>query len=258
METFILFKVMLKRQWLEFIRYLFNMLLSLLIIFIAFMLLFMGIQEFVSRVSGYGETLDSLVVGFIVWLFATLSYTGIATFITRESQLGTIEQLAMSPLGMGKVVLFRLFSDMILNYAIIVFMLLLVMSITGRWLAFDMASASILSILTIVSAQGIGLFVGGLALVFKQVQAEVQFVQLAFVVLIAMPLETFSFLKLCPLIWGNNLIGEVMVRGISITEIPLEDVLSLLGISSAYFALGLAAFKLLEYWAREKGVMGHY
>ncbi len=103
-----------------------------------------------------------------------------------------------------------------------------------------------------------GFLMGGLALVFKQVQAAFQILQFVWLGLIAAPLEHFPLLKYAPVSWGTHLLGRVMIGGDSIWAMPAGDLLFLAANSAVYFTLGFLGFKCFERLARDRGLLGHY
>lgn len=92
--------------------------------------------------------------------------------IQVELLKGTLEQLAMSPLGFGRVLLSRLAAAFLFDLLVMLLFLLLMMASTGKWLHLDLLSLLPLLLLTMAGVLGIGFIMGGLALVFKQIQAS--------------------------------------------------------------------------------------
>jgi ABC-2 type transport system permease protein len=137
---------------------------------------------------------------------------------------------------------------------------MLMMAVTGKWLHLDFLSLIPLMLLTVWGVYGFGFAMGGLALVFKQVQAVFQIFQFVWVALViaASALETFPWAKFLPVTWGVHLIGRVLIHGQSLYAMPIADVAFLIAISAVYFLLGYLIFKRLERVARDRGLLGHY
>lgn len=261
MRHLVLFKALLKKEYIYLKRYYFNTLSGIVTIYLVFLIIFYGAKALLggsSASAGFGETLDGIVVGFMVWTFAVLAYSDLSWAMIQEAQQGTLEQLYMTPLGFSWVALFRVITTFIFNGLIVVLMLFLMMASSGKWLHLDLLSLTPLMLLTIAGVYGIGFFMGGLALVFKQVQAAFQILQFVFVFLIAAPLEQLPFMRFLPLSLGTRLIGEVMIGELSLGQLPPGEILFLIGNSAFYFGLGFLAFKLLENVARDRGLLGHY
>jgi len=257
-RSVVLFKAMLKREFIVMRRYLFNFISGLIGIYILFLLIFFGARALGGGVPGFGATLDAIVVGFLVWTFAIFAYSDLAQGMVREAQEGTLEQLYMSPVGFIWVCLFRIvgaFSQM-LTFNIV--LLVLMMATTGRWLHLDVASLVPLILLTLAGVYGIGFIMGGLALVFKRIESLVGIVQFGMVGLIAAPSDRFPVLRYLPLAEGNRLIRRVMAEGVCLGTLPTGDLLFLVINSAFYFGVGLIAFNLLLNTAKNRGLLGHY
>ena len=256
MATWIMFKAMVKRYAIELRRYYFNTLSMLVSFYFIFLLLFLGIQS----VSGpqFGDALNGMVVGFSVFYLTIYSYAELSWVLIQEAQQGTLEQLSMSPLGFGRVLIARITAALVFRLLIMFALLILLMATTGRWLSVDLLTVLPLLVLTVASAQGVGFVMGGLALVFKQIQASLGILQFVFVALIAAPLDQFPFLKFLPLSWGTHLIGQAMIAGTRIWQMSGSDVLLLIANAVFYFGVGFSIFKLFERAARNRGLLGHY
>lgn len=258
MRYLVLFETMMRKEILTLVRYPFNFISGLVSVYLIFLIIFFGAKSLMGTRPGFGHTLEGIIVGFMMWLFAIMAYSDLAWSLTREAQQGTLEQLYMSPLGFSWVNIFRLISALLINL-VITFALLLVMMVTsGRYLNLDVVRVLPLMLLTIAGIYGIGFIAGGAALVFKQIQSLLQILQFLFVGLIVAPIDKLPFLKYFPLALGTNLIARVMVHGESFGQVGVGNLLFLSANSICYLLGGLFLFKLFENIAREKGLLGHY
>jgi ABC-2 type transport system permease protein len=255
MRMFILCKVLFKRQLLELQRYAFNTFFSLVSAYMIFFLIFLGARSFIGSTTIFGETLSVIVVGFMLWFFAVLAYSGVTSFLVQEAYQGTLEQLAMSPFGLDRVLLLRTCISLLFNLGISLILLFVMMVSTGKWLYLDFPSILPLLLLTASGVLGIGFIMGGLALIFKQVQASFQLLQFFFAALIMTPLDKYPFVKYLPFSWGMHLTARVMIEEHSILEVPWSDLLFLLVNSAFYFGLGFLVFKICERIARDQGLL---
>jgi len=112
-------------------------------------------------------------------------------------------------------------------------------------------------VLIIAGLVGVGLAMGGLALVFKRMQTLSSFLGLAFLPLVAAPVDRYPLLKLLPVAHGNALLRSVLVGGRSVFTEPLE-LLILIGVSAAYVVVGVVMFRLMERQARDRALLGQY
>ncbi|MFP3899149.1 MAG: ABC transporter permease [Dehalococcoidia bacterium] len=258
MRHLALFMAQLKIRYIYLKRYYFDTLSMIVTIFLVFLIIFFGAAALLGASPAAGDTLEGIVVGFMVWTFALVAYSTLSWGIIEEAQQGTLEQLYMSPLGFGWVTILRVAAHFIINVFMVLVILFLMMATTGRWLNLDVLSLIPLVLLTVAGAYGIGFFMGGLALVFKRVQSALQILQFVLVIFIAAPMGWMPFMRFLPLSLGTRLIGAVMIDGRSLFELPPGDVLFLIGNSAVYFGLGFLAFKFFEDVARDRGLLGHY
>lgn len=258
MRYLVLFKTMLKQEFILMRRYLFNFISGLIAIYIIFLLIFLGARALGGGAPGFGATLDAIVVGFLVWTFALFTYSDMAQGMVREAQEGTLEQLYMSPLGFTRVCLFRSVSSFSITLTFNVVILLLMMATTGRWLHLDVISLLPLILLTLAGVCGIGFIMAGLALVFKRLESFIGILQFAMVGLIVAPIDRFPILRYLPLAEGSRLIRGVMAEGLSIGTLPIGDLLFLAINTAFYFGGGLLVFNLLLKTAKNRGLLGHY
>lgn len=253
------FIAQLKIRYIYLKRYYFDTISMIGTMFIIFLLIFYGAMALMGGTpADTGETLEGIVVGFMVWTFALMAYSTLSWAMIEEAQQGTLEQLYMSPLGFGWVTLLRVAAHFIINVFTVFIVLLLMMATSGKWLNLDALSLIPLVLLTVAGVYGIGFFMGGLALVFKRVQSALQVLQFVLVIFIAAPFGWSPFMRFLPLSLGTRLIGQVMIGGQTLLELPPGDILFLVGNSAVYFGLGFLAFKLFEGIARDRGLLGHY
>lgn len=249
---------MVKRYGIELKRYAFNTLSMLVSFYLIFLILFLGIRSFAGDSPQFGEALPGMVIGFTIFYLVVYAYAELSWVLIAEAQQGTLEQLSMSPLGFGRVIVARIFAALAFRIVVMFALLVIMMATTSRWLHVDLLTIVPVLILTVASVQGVGFAMGGLALVFKQIQAALGILQFVFVALLAIPLEQFGFAKYLPLTWGTHLIGRAMVDGERLWQMPLRDLGALGVVGIGYFLVGFACFKGLERVARSRGLLGHY
>jgi ABC-2 type transport system permease protein len=128
----------------------------------------------------------------------------------------------------------------------------------GQWL--NLAPLPILLILlpTLLGIIGLGFMAGGLAVVFKQVNALLQIMQFLFLGLAFVPLASAPWLEFAPVVKGIDLMRNVMVSNLTLAEVTAADWTSLLLNGAIYFALGLGVFLLCERRALNRGLLGQY
>ncbi len=245
------------RHLIELKRYAFNTLSSLATVYLVFLLMFFGAQILAGGEAMFGDSLEGLIVGFLVWTLSIIAYSELSWSLMREAQLGTLEQLYMSPAGFRWVIVCWAGGAFLMSLVFSVPVLFLMMATTGRYLRLDILSLLPLLLLTVSGVFGIGLAVAGLALVFKRIQAAFQILQFVFVAFLFAPSEPV-WAKALPLNWGTELIGRVMVHEVRLTDIPGTEIAVLLANAVGWFGAGFLLFSLLERVARRRGLLGHY
>ena len=251
-------RAMITRNLINMRRYMFNTISGLVTMYIVFMLLFMGVRGIGGAALAGGTTLEGLIVSYLVWVLSISAYSDLAWDLNQEAQVGTLEQLYISPIGFNCLNAFNLISGLGLSFVIAAVLLTLMMLTTGTYLNLDLVSVVPLMITALLSVYGIGFAMGGLALIFKRIQAFFQIFQFVFVAFLALPLDHFPWAQFLPLTMGGHLLRQVMVQGTRLWELPATSlaVLALTGV--CYLALGLTVFEWSVRIAKRKGLLGHY
>jgi ABC-2 type transport system permease protein len=247
------------RWWLiQFRRYIFDTLSGIITIYGFFLIIFFGARIFSGGGPRFGETLEAVVVAYGVWALTMFSLGALTYDLTQEAQLGTLEQISMSPFGLSRVLVARVFAMTSGMFVVWVVLLVLMMVTSGRWLNLDVVSILPVLVATLLGVIGVGFVLGGLAIVFKRIQQALQIHQILLFGLVVAPIEDVPFVKYLPLAWGAHLLRRIMAEGASIFEISPGDLLFLAVNSAFYFFGGIAVFRLFERAARERGLLGHY
>ena len=248
-----------RRDWTMMKRYIVNSVSSLVSIYMIFILIFAGLQS----VSGYVKTgaldgsFEGTIVGFFVWTFTIYAFSNLSWNLINEAQTGTLEQLYLALCGFKWVGAATLMSDFVFSFIPIMLLLMAMMATTGRWLKVDLVTLIPLLFITLLGAYGVGFALGGLALVFKRIQALFQIIQFVFIGLLVIPIRVPG-VKYLPLALGNDLIYRSMVDGVRLWCLPLGDILTAVAVGAAYLAAGIAVFSWCERIAKNRGLLGHY
>lgn len=258
MRHFWTFRAILVRFLIELKRYPLNTLSSLATLYIVFLILFTGARYAQGLgVNLFGEGLEGLVVGYLVWTFAVIAYSDLSWELMREAQQGTLEQLYMSPQGFRFVSASWIVASFLVSLVWIAALLGLMMLTTGRILRFPVGTVLPLLLLTVAPVYGIGFAMAGLALVYKRIQAFFQILQFVFVALVALPADA-PWGKALPLSLGTRLLGRAMADGATLASLPPLDLLALAGTGAFYLLVGVAVFRAFEGIAKDRGLLAHY
>ncbi|NDJ17256.1 ABC transporter permease [Myxacorys almedinensis] len=224
---------------------------------------FYGLFLSASYIGGgsvrFGDRLDSVIVGYVLWSLVIFIMGGIPGTLQREAQVGTLEQLFISPFNATQILLFRAIGDLIIQTFLISIVLIIIMVTTGRWLSFS--PALILPFITVVlGAYGIAFAAGGLALIFKSIQQLLGIFNFALLFLLTIPTETWSGTQqvlgwILPMTTGAGLLRDLMARSQPLA-LPLLGLALLNGL--VYFALGVSLFRWAERAAKRRGKLAGY
>jgi ABC-2 type transport system permease protein len=231
---------------------------------IALSAVFLGLFFGAASIGEDGATLETTLSGLIV--AAMTSFLGFFCLnnlpqdLATEAREGTIEQLALSVLGLRGAVLVKVATRTCIYTALTIVVLVVVMAATGQWLDLRPAVTLPVLIATAASAQGLGLVVGGLVLLYKEVGGLLQL--LAFVpfgLSIVPRAQLGGLTDFLPLVKGRGLLSDLMIHGADVTSaVVVGELAGVALIGSAYLALGLVAFRFCDRVARRRAVLAHY
>ncbi|MEL6382854.1 MAG: ABC transporter permease [Cyanobacteria bacterium J06626_18] len=249
----------LKRTWIQFIRYPAEVIAGLIITTSVFYGLFLSAKYMVGPGFAFGDRLDAVVVGYVLWTLTLYIINDIAIGLQSEAQTGTLEQVFLSPFGAPRVFLARAVASLVLRLALIVGVVAILTGITGSRLSFP--PTLIFPLLSLVMAgYGLAFIMGGCALVFKRVQQVLGVFQFVLLFLLAAPVEEWTgpmqYLRyLLPMLPSTGLLRDLMARNIGL-DLP-TFVLALLN-GLAYLGIGLLVFRWAEKVAKRKGSLSGY
>ena len=235
-------------------RYMFNTVAMVAVLFLIFMGMFWGVKT-IGGSGVTGDSLDSMLVGYILWVSAMLALGNTGGEILGESQKGTLEQLYLSPLGAHKIFFFRALVNILFNFIIMTIMLYLSMAATGRWMSVNLLYLYGMVLLSTLSLVGISFMMGGLGLIHKKVSSVngiLSFGLIGLMLLPTYPITPYAFL---PFIAGAAAVRNSIVQG---ATFPAWWYLFIAGNSIFYLALGLAVFKKMETKAKKLNKMSQY
>ncbi len=251
------FDTNVRKVVIELLRYLPNT-ISLIVTFYAiFLAMFLGISVIGDPASA-DANLRFAIVSNAFWFLLLMGASSMGWEITTEATRGTLEQLAMSPMGLRLILLARMLGTLAVYLVITVLMLFLTMLTAGQWLSFDLPLLAAVLLPTFVAVIGLGYVVAGLALVFKQISALLQVLQFVFLAFAFVPLSVAPWLELAPVVKGIDMVRFALVDGATLTDFGLRDWLSLAANGTVYLLLGLVAFGLAERRATGRGLLGQY
>lgn len=254
-----LFLAELKRIWTEFIRYRVEAISTVIITTSLFYGLFLSARYIAGPTLQFGDRLDGIVVGYVLWTLVIFIANSVAISLQIEAQTGTLEQLFLSPFGALRVFLARAIASLTFNLVLMLSILLLTIVLTKRHLNFP-PSLLLPFITVILGAYGLAFMMGALALMFKRIQQLLGLFQFVLLFLIMTPTETWTgslwvLRLLLPMTIGAGELRNLMVRNQSLDLSVF--VLALLN-GCVYLAIGLVLFRWAERKAKLQGILSGY
>jgi ABC-2 type transport system permease protein len=232
---------------------------------IMMLLIFIGATFLVGGGQFRPAQITSILLGYIVWYYARMVITSISSQMVGEAQIGTLEQMYMSPFHPTVILLARLLVLLATSTIIVIIPTLLLVTPLGihfplRW------QGLVILLITLVGLFGLALVLAGAALVFKQIGTVADLLQnvLLFLTGSLLPINNFPhwllvFAQMLPITQGIALIRNVVLDGQSLTAVWNNGSLFWLMLnSSIYLVLGWFIYLVCEKQAKLKGSLGQY
>lgn len=246
-----------RKEYIEFKRYLPNTIAFVITFYIVFLGMFTGIAV-VGDPSTQDTNTQYIIVNYIFWFLGMLVVQNIGWNITNEAMRGTLEQLYMSPLGVWRILGARLVATTIITLFLMIVLLYISMLTTGQWLNVDIISILPILMVTLISMFGVGFMVAGISILWKQVDSFLLILQFIIGGLTFVPLSFAPYLVYFPFVKGVDMVREIMIFNLRITEISISDIVFLISNAIVYLILGIIIFTICERYAMKKGLIAHY
>lgn len=228
-------------------------------------LIFVGASFILGQGTFRPEQVTPMLLGYIVWFYARVVITTTSSDMLSEAQIGTLEQMYMSPASPTVLLLNRMIAILLTSTVIVIVPTVLLMA--GLHISFPFHWEGLLIlVLTLVGLFGFSLILCGAALVFKQIDALADLLQNVLLFLTGSLLPVTSFpawltviAQTLPTTQGILVLRSVVLQGESLPAAWNNGSLIWLIIhSSLYLCAGCGIFMLCERYARKKGSLGQY
>lgn len=254
-----LFQAELKRSWIQLTRYASEVIGGIVGTTIIFYGLFLSARYIAGPGIQFGNRLDSIIVGYVLWTLMIFILGDIAGGLQQEARTGTLEQLFLSPYPASVVFLTRALASLLLNLGINLGILLLILVLTGSRLTFP-PSLLFPLLAVLLGAYGISFAAGSLALILKQVQQLLSIFQFGLLFLFTAPVENWTggwrvLGWLLPMAPGAGLLRQVMAQGADLSWSGCA--IALLN-GAVYCWIGIALFRRTERIVKRQGKLGGY
>ncbi|MEK3749131.1 ABC transporter permease [Paenibacillus sp. FSL E2-8871] len=252
-----LFNANFRKEYIEMKRYLPNTIALVVTFYIIFLAAFFGIM-FIGDPASFDTNVQYSIVSVVFWSLTMMTMNFIGYSVITEATRGTLEQLYMSPMGVWKIMLTRIVSQLGLQSVIMILLLFGAMLTSGQWLSLNPMTTIPIIIVTMISMVGVSFMIAGLAIIVKQIQAFLQIFQFVLMGLVFVPITVAPFLAFAPFVKGVNMVRTVMLENLTLTDLSLSDYGVLILNSLVYLILGLVVFDRCEKIAMKKGLLGQY
>lgn len=256
---FSFFLAELNRSWTVFWRYPLRAVSGMIMTLLLFLALLAGVQYVAGPARQFGDRLETIIVGYVLWNTLVFAMGEIAVGLQSEGKIGTLEQLFLSPLSGTTLFLLRALARQTVVLTLNVAILGLLLLITRTNLHFPLTL--IFPLVTALAAcYGLGYILGSLALVFKRVQPLIQLNQFGLIALVMVPFESWHAvpvnpLYLLPLVPSAAIFRDLMARGQPLDAVALTAAL-VNGV--VYLTLGMLVFRWAERQTKQRGLLGTY
>lgn len=246
------------KNLIEFKRYYFDSITSIMTILLFFYLIFFGVKAVGGNAPQFGETIDGIIVGYFMWLAFIFSFQGVSWGIIEEAQRGTLEQVFMSPIPFEFQMLSRIISNFIFNVLLATMPLMYFAAFTtGRSLSFDPITLVYLLLVGVISATGVGMIIGGIAMIFKRVSSFIQIVTFGSLAFTMMDPKNV-LMKFIPMSQAAYMMRMMALDKIGFLEFQFVEHVYLWLASFLYISLGIFIFRAFEKKAMKLGSLSQY
>ncbi len=248
----------LKRRWSLAKAYPAEEIVGTAMMAVFFYMLFLGAKFMAGPTAQFGDRLDAIIVGYVVWILIMHTYSGIASDLQSESSTGTLEQLMSSPFSLSKILLMRAMADVTVSIVLTSCVAALIMLLTGTRLYIAPSMAIPIGAI-VLGSTGLGFAVGSLVFLFKQIRSLQMVFQFLLLFAVMTPIESWGG----AMTWVGALIplapAAAALRSVTIGQ-HLDITMALVGIANGvvYLLLGMYAFRKGEARAKKRGMVGHY
>lgn len=228
-------------------------------------IVFVGISFLLGRGEIDAEEVASTLLGYLVWFFGSTAISDMSYDLTEEARAGTMEQMFMSPVPVGVIVMGRVCATMVTALLEVLLVGIAVIVLMNIPLPLRLQGIPVF-LLTMVGLLGFGFVMGGIALIYKQVNSIANLVQTTLIFLTGalVPVSFFPewlelLSKLLPSTQGIIVLRNVVLENQSLLAAWNDGSLILLVINSAvYFVGGWLFFLWCENRAKKQGTLGQY
>lgn len=243
------------------LRYKFNNAMRLIIM----TLKFIGFSIFVFNGALNSPELPSTLLGYLVWFFSFFPLFDMGFNLRESMQEGTLEQIFMSPVPAWLIIIGRMIATLLFTAVQGVFVLLLVALLLGVLIPFNL-TAFIIFMFIFIGIMGLAFMIGAITLLTKRTESLSMLCSnvLLFLSGAISPVDNLPMLLqkvslILPTTFGIIVLRKAAIDGQGLIELWRSSVLAQhVGISCAYFLVGLSMFIWCTRLVKDRGTLGQY
>jgi len=204
------------------------------------------------------ESTAGIIIGYYLFLLATQAYQGISSMITKEAEWGTLERHFASPFGFERVMILKGIAKILWTFVRNTVVLVVLMVLTNEFFTVPIFTVIFILLFTLVAVFGVGLAVGGLAVLYKRIGNVTALFNFVILGLVGAPVFEVPWLRAFPIVQGSTMLQETIREGTRLWEFAPAEIGVLVVIGLGYFFPAVLAFRLFHHRARKLGVFGDY
>lgn len=217
-----------------------------------------------ASLPGFEEGQLGRLLGLLITYIAINGISNATELLSEEVQTGTLEQAALSPPPLVVILLMRdlaSYVEMLVRFTLVMG---IAIGVTGARFHLDITAFVVLLTLMYFGTEGIGLMLGGAALLYKRVATLSQFAVMLVFGLAILPLKTLPhwmsfFVNNFPFTKALLVLQQSAIQGVPFgTLVARGDVLGLLVNTVVFLGAGILVFWYAERTARDWGTLNQY
>jgi len=242
------------KEMIYYKRTLVNTIISMILFYVIFFLLWNGIKIASGSVLSFGNDRIGILIGYYSWTMILSVYTSVGYIIANNRDTGILENMIINSNNFTFLLIIESMVSTIL-YCIFSWVNIFVFSlISGSHIYFKIFSTMYVLIVGLISVLGMSLVIAGITIIFKKASAILSIFQFIFLAFLFIP-ANFATCLLLPFIQANEMLKIVFEQGISVIGIPMEKHLLLWANAILYLICGIVVFNLCIKSAKRKGYL---
>ena len=257
---FELFIAELARTLILMLRYPVALFLDVFMNFAYFFCIFTGAKYFAGEHSSqFGHNAGGMVLGYFIWIIIITGFGHVTQEIEREARSGTLENIFLSGHKKAVIFVFRSFAGITVCFVQLCLVVPLMIYATGVEISFPV-NIILPCLALVVATSGIGLMIGGGALIFKRFGDVLIPVQYAVLLILMVPVESWPvwFSKLSCAMPGIPVV--LILKQIMIYGGDFDYRLMVVAMLNAafYLLLGICVFYQMVIYSKKRGLVSGY